>query len=154
MRHLADSYRNRYSDADHSAALGQYWQTQATQGHHPAPETLYRLGARDRDSGSYAAPVTPKENRARALIQQASDLGSGHASDDLANASRHGYHRQPQNETLADYYDLKAENQGFPFLPGELDPARYLFGQHNWLRVKQRSGLPALQQNLRALWHY
>ena len=154
MRHLADSYRDRYSDADHSAALGQYWQTQATQGHHPAPETLYRLGARDRDSGSYAAPVTPKENRARALIQQASDLGSGHASDDLANASRHGYHRQPQNETLADYYDLKAENQGFPFLPGELDPARYLFGQHNWLRVKQRSGLPALQQNLRALWHY
>ena len=154
MRHLADSYRDCYSDADHSAALGQYWQTQATQGHHPAPETLYRLGARDRDSGSYAAPVTPKENRARALIQQASDLGSGHASDDLANASRHGYHRQPQNETLADYYDLKAENQGFPFLPGELDPARYLFGQHNWLRVKQRSGLPALQQNLRALWHY
>lgn len=154
MRHLADSYRNRYSDADHSAALGQYWQTQATQGHHPDPETLYRLGARDRDSGSYAAPVTPKENRARALIQQASDLGSGHASDDLAREARHGYHRHPPNETLADYYDLKAENQGFPFLPGELDPARYLFGQHNWLRVKQRSGLPALQQNLRALWHY
>ena len=156
MRHLADSYRDRdrYSDADHSDALGQYWQTQATQGHHPDPETLYWLGARDRNSGSYAAPATPKKNRARALIQLASDLGSGLASDDLARESRHGYHRQPQNETLADYYDLKAENQGFPFLPGELDPARYLFGQHNWLRLKQRSGLPALQQNLRALWHY
>ena len=165
MRHLADSYHDRYSDADHSDALGQYWQTQATQGHHPDPETLYWLGARDRNSGSYAAPATPKENRARALIRQASDLGSGHASDDLARESRHGYHRQPQNETLADYYELKAKNQGFPFIPGELNPARPLVDvphdnpsdkeiQMRWLRLKQRSGLPALQQNLRALWHY
>lgn len=61
MRHLADSYNDRYSDADHSDALGQYWQTQATQGHHPDPETLYWLGARDRNSGSYAAPATPKK---------------------------------------------------------------------------------------------
>ena len=61
MRHLADSYRDRYSDADHSAALGHYWQTQAVQGHHPNPETLYRLGARDRNSGSYAAPATPQK---------------------------------------------------------------------------------------------
>gem|GEM_PF-6010797 len=64
MRHLADSYRDRYSDADHSAALGQYWQTQAVQGHHPDPETLYWLGARDRNSGSYAAPATPKRKTA------------------------------------------------------------------------------------------
>ena len=63
MRHLADSYRdrNRYSDADRSDALGHYWQTQAVQGHHPDPETLYWLGARDRNSGSYAAPATPKK---------------------------------------------------------------------------------------------
>ena len=156
MRHLADSYRDRdrYSDADRSDALGHYWQTQAVQGHHPNPETLYRLGARDRNSGSYAAPVTPKENRARALIQQASDLGSGRASDDLASDFRHGYHRQPPNETLADYYELKTENQGFPFIPGELEPARFLFDRYDWLHAKQRSGLPALQQNLRALWHY
>ena len=154
MRHLADSYRDRYSDADHSAALGQYWQTQAVQGHHPDPETLYWLGARDRNSGSYAAPATPKKNRERALIQQASDLGSGRASDDLASDFRHGYHRQPPNETLADYYELKTENQGFPFIPGELEPARFLFDRYDWLHAKQRSGLPALQQNLRALWHY
>lgn len=63
MRHLADSYRDRdrYSDADRSDALGHYWQTQAVQGHHPDPETLYWLGARDRNSGSYAAPATPKK---------------------------------------------------------------------------------------------
>ena len=107
--------------------------------------------------------VTPDREQAAAWQEKAEKAEDGEALNSLA--SRYRYGGEEKNEALETYYQEKAYNRGYPFRPGKLKLLLNLVGgPHShasakdigirWQNIWQRSALPALQQNLRALQRY
>ena len=162
MRNLALSYRFGHGDGEENRALEKYWLEQAVQQPHPDGYAMNEL-ARAYSTDFRRNIVTPDREQAVAWQEKAEKAEDGEALNSLA--SRYRYGGEEKNEALETYYREKAYNRGYPFRPGELKLLLNLVGgahshanakdiSNSWQNIWQRSALPALQQNLRALQRY
>ena len=160
MRNLALSYRFGHGDGEEDLALEKYWLEQAVQQPYPDGYAMNEL-ARAYSTDFRRNIVTPDREQAAAWQEKAEKAEDGEALNSLASRYRYG----GEEKALETYYQEKAYNRGYPFRPGKLKLLLNLTGgPHShanakdigirWQNIWQRSALPALQQNLRALQRY